>query len=41
MLLIGNKEQIIDIISKWLKEMLENTNYRRKFVVTFSGDIPV
>ena len=41
MLLIGNKEQIIDIISKWLKEKLENTNYRRKFVITFSGDIPV
>ena len=33
--------QIIDIISKYLIEKLENTNYRINFVVTFLTDIPV
>ena len=37
----GNKVQIIDIISKYLIEKLENTNYRINFVVAFSTDIPV
>ena len=40
MLSTGNKEQIIDIISMYLINKLENTNYR-KFVVTFLEDIPV
>ena len=41
MLSIGNKVQIIDIISKYLIKKLENASYRSKFVVGFSEDILV
>ena len=39
MLSTGNKVQIMSIISRYLIKKLENTSYRRTFVVTFSENI--